>query len=819
MASNRIHVLFLWLPFCVALAAEAAVEKSIWSGDLLSPPDSNTTNPSSWVSSSGHFAFGFYRHGNGHGYAIGIWLIAGTNETVVWTANRDDPPISSNSTLQLTVDGLLLKQGSDAQGQVYVASEPAGSASMLDSGNFVIYSQESSFFVVWQSFHHPTDTILGGQNLTILNQLVSSRSTSDRSTGHYYLAYQRDNNLVAYPVNSSSQPLDAYWASMDYFPYMIGVEQLSLDTKGNLCFIAPTQCLATNTHHQNKPQNTSSIYRATLDVDGNLRLYEHLFEDVEGSTITNSPSSSSLVHTLWQAFTDECQIKGFCGSNSFCSNIRGNARCQCYPGFVPYNTKTSYSNAMFLECKLNYTKDDCERSGGRNYLLYNTVSLEEMRWDDCPYWAKPMSMEACNKSCKEDCDCGAALYTNGQCNKYSLPVRYGRKVPNASDTGMALFKVPSGYVIGKNTTTSSPKNPNAIVNNQRGLILILASTLGSISFLCVVFVVSIFFIYRSQVHRFTKLSASSNLGFTEECSLRSFSFDELVKATSGFTEEVGRGSFGAVYRGTIGENSKRIAVKRIEKFVDEGEREFRAEITAISRTHHRNLVKLIGFCIEGSRKLLVYEYVSNGSLANLLFKTKKHLPWKERLKIALDVARGVQYLHEECEVRIVHCNLKPHNILMDELLTAKISDFGLARLSKPELSSIRPDKNEVRTGYLAPEWQKEALASVKADVFSYGIVLLEIVCRRRSIEVNVPSPEEVLLSSWAYHCFATEQLHKLVAYNEDEKQDMDWKTLERMVKVGLLCVQDDPSLRPSMRNVILMLEGWKDVPIPPSPSC
>ncbi|MED6179885.1 hypothetical protein PIB30_004940 [Stylosanthes scabra] len=794
MASNCIHVLFLWLSFCVALADNI----DIFLDEIISPPNSSTEYSSSWVSSSGQFEFGFYHHGDG--YAIGIWLKGGDgSKTVVWTAKRDDPPISSNSTLELTVDGLLLKQGSDVQGQVYVDTEPAGSASMLDSGNFVIYAQEGSS-IVWQSFHHPTDTILGGQNLTIRNQLVSSISTSDRSTGHHFLAFQRDDNLVAYPINSSAESPDAYWSSNNL--YQQEVEQLSLDTKGNLCFDDAFQCLVNNTNHQNQPHNTSSIYRATLDVDGNLRLYEHLFEDKEGSNITN----------LWQALSDECQIKGFCGINSYCSNTSGTARCQCYPGFIPSNNHTTGSNAMFLECKLNYSKDDCETSGDRNFLLYNIVSLEEMQWDGYPYWAKPMSMRACDKSCKTDCDCGAALYTNGQCSKYSLPLRYGRKAPNESDTGMALFKVPSGYVIRGNTTTSSPKNPNAIVNNRKGLILILASTLGSISFLCVLFVVSIFFTYRSQVHRFTKLSASSNLGFTEECSLRSFSFDELVKATSGFTEEVGRGSFGAVYRGTIGENNRRIAVKRMEKIADEGEREFRAEITAIARTHHRNLVKLLGFCIEGSRKLLVYEYVSNGSLANLLFKTKKHLPLKERLKIALDVARGVQYLHEECEVCIIHCNLKPQNILMDELLTAKISDFGLARLSKPEFSRNRADK-EVTTGYLAPEWQKELLVSIKADVFSYGIVLLEIVCRRRNIELDVPSSEEVLLSSWAYHCFATEQLHNLVSY---EEEDMDWKTLERMLKVGLLCVQDDPSLRPSMRNVILMLEGWKDIPIPPS---
>ncbi|XP_057720162.1 G-type lectin S-receptor-like serine/threonine-protein kinase LECRK3 [Arachis stenosperma] len=785
-------------------------------GHSLSPKGNQS---SSWLSSSGHFAFGFYPHAQGYGYAVGIWLLGEPDITLVWTANRNDPPLPSSSTLLLTIDGLVLQQGQKITNNVTGASM----ASMLDSGNFVIY--DDSHVVVWQSFDHPTDTILGGQNLTAANRLVSSLSKTDHSTGLFYLIMQEsDSNLVAYPLKTLPYAEDHYWAEIDNAT--TGSVQLSLNTEGFLC-LREHQCFVNNTNllrnSNSQKQNTTSIYRATFDFDGVFRLYEHQF-DGEGN---RRPLS---VEIRWEALHDKCQINGFCGFNSYCSNTN---MCHCYPGFVPIS-----SNGMFLECKLNYSKDECQSNPDPS-SLYDVTLLEHMSWSDFPYLVtKETTMEACEESCKEDCDCGGALYANngGICSIYRLPLRYGRKVPNASDTATAIFKVPyhSGFLI--NQTHLDPDS-HVVVDNKRSLILILSSSLGSVTLLCVIIAVSVFFNYRHHVYSYAKLSASSNLGFTKECSLRSFSFDELLEATSGFTEEIGRGSYGAVYKGTVtGDGSnKSVAVKRLERIADdEGEREFRAEVTAIARTHHRNLVKLVGYCIEGSRKLLVYEYVSNGCLANLLFKGKNHhhhhhdqaLPWKERIKIALDVARGVQYLHEECGVRIVHCNLKPQNILIDEAWTAKISDFGLARLLKqPQQPEFLTD-DEVRSSYLAPEWKNEAspslsscsspLVSVKVDIYSYGVVVLEIVCRRRSIDVNVKCPEEVLLSSWVYQCYAEGELRKLVV-NESEEEDTDWKTLERMVKVGLWCVQDDPSLRPSMKNVILMLEGWKPIPTPPSP--
>lgn len=235
-------------------------------------------------------------------------------------------------------------------------------------------------------------------------------------------------------------------------------------------------------------------------------------------------------------------------------------------------------------------------------------------------------------------------------------------------------------------------------------------------------------------------------------------------------------------------------------------------MAAVRRTHHRNLVHLLGFCMEGSRKLLVYEYMSNGSLADFIFKAERRPLWKERVRISLEVARGILYLHEESEIQIIHCDIKPQNILLDDSWTAKICDFSLARLSMPNQSVTDTGARGSR-GYMAPEWQKNGLITVKSDVYSFGVLLLEIVCCRSYLEVNVSTADEVLLATWVYNCFVAGELNKLVG-----EEDVHMKTLERMVKVGLLCIQDDPNLRPAMKNVMLMLEGTMDVPVPPSPT-
>ena len=291
--------------------------------------------------------------------------------------------------------------------------------------------------------------------------------------------------------------------------------------------------------------------------------------------------------------------------------------------------------------------------------------------------------------------------------------------------------------------------------------------------------------------------------------MRLFSYNELKRATNGFKEQLGKGSFGAVYKGALYKGKRLVAVKRLEKLVEEGEREFRSEMRAIGRTHHRNLVRLLGYCAEDSKRLLVYEYMSNGSLADHLFKAQMSPNWNERVTIALDIARGILYLHEECEASIIHCDIKPQNILMDDFWTAKISDFGLAKFLMADQTRTFTGVRGTR-GYLAPEWQKNTPISVKADVYSYGIVLLEIVCCRRNVELDVSNEEEVILSTWIYNCFVARELHKILRGEEADKT-----MVENMVKVALWCIQDEPALRPTMKSVVLMLEGITEV-LPPS---
>ncbi|KAL2338365.1 hypothetical protein Fmac_012811 [Flemingia macrophylla] len=287
-------------------------ERMLELGSWLSPGG----NRSSWVSSSGHFAFGFYPQA--HGYAVGIWLI-GAENTTVWTADRDSPLLFLQFHLTLKTTGLhIFQRGSEDQ--------------------VLVSNSTSKHVVVWQSFDYPPDTILGGHNFTKGVKLVSSLSQSDHSTGLFYLVMQRDGNLVAYPVNSPASIADAYWSSKTLSRFGM----LSLNVSGFLCLnisAGKIQCLNNNISHGKKSHNTSSIYRATLGVDGNFVLYEHQFEG----------NGSSHVQPMWSTSLDKCEVKGVCGLNSYCSNVKGNTKCKCFPGFIPSKSRVKGNVFPLLE--------------------------------------------------------------------------------------------------------------------------------------------------------------------------------------------------------------------------------------------------------------------------------------------------------------------------------------------------------------------------------------------------------------------------------------------------------------------------------------
>lgn len=301
-----------------------------------------------------------------------------------------------------------------------------------------------------------------------------------------------------------------------------------------------------------------------------------------------------------------------------------------------------------------------------------------------------------------------------------------------------------------------------------------------------------------------------------ETNLCSFSYDALKEATWGFIEELGRGSFGIVFKGELkaASSCNVVAVKKLDRLAQDREKEFKTELRAIGKTCHKNLVKLIGYCDEGMHRMLVYEFMSNGSLANILFGETKPI-WNQRVGFALGIARGLVYLHEECDTTIIHCDIKPQNILIDEYFTAKISDFGLAKLLLVDQTRTKTMIRGTR-GYVAPEWFKNVPVTAKVDVYSFGAMLLEIVCCRKSVVLMESGEEEkAILTDWACDCYMEGRIDALVENDQEALDDID--RLEKWIKIAIWCIQEHPEMRPTMRMVMQMLEGVVQVPNPPSP--
>ncbi|KAL1216109.1 putative LRR receptor-like serine/threonine-protein kinase [Cardamine amara subsp. amara] len=294
----------------------------------------------------------------------------------------------------------------------------------------------------------------------------------------------------------------------------------------------------------------------------------------------------------------------------------------------------------------------------------------------------------------------------------------------------------------------------------------------------------------------------------------SFTLKQIKRATNNFDPEnkIGEGGFGPVYKGVLSDGVT-IAVKQLSSKSKQGNREFVTEIGMISALQHPNLVKLYGCCIEGKELLLVYEYLENNSLARALFGTEKqrlHLDWPTRNKICIGIAKGLAYLHEESRLKIVHRDIKATNVLLDQSLNAKISDFGLAKLDEEENTHIST-RIAGTIGYMAPEYAMRGYLTDKADVYSFGVVCLEIVSGKSNTNYR-PKEEFVYLLDWAY--VLQEQGSLLELVDMDLGTSFSKKEAMRMLNIALLCTNPSPTLRPPMSSVVSMLEGKSKVQPP-----
>ncbi|KAK3145240.1 hypothetical protein QOZ80_4AG0326070 [Eleusine coracana subsp. coracana] len=737
--------------------------------------------------------------GNSSAYLLAVWFHKISNQTVAWYAKTtgDGPAepvqVSSGSRLQLTSSGVLMLL--DPTGTQVWNPKVIGAAyaNMLDTGNFVLDAADGS--TKWGTFNNPADTILPTQILTPGMTLRSRIIATDYSDGRFLLNMR--NNLVAlYPIAvPSGYGYNTYWSKEG------SIKNLVFDATGRIY-------VAMNSTQINMTSVVTSsmadyYHRATLDPDGAFRQYVYPKKA--------SKQSSQAWSVVGMVPDNICQAtttigSGTCGFNSYCmlddTNNQTTCMCPAQYSFIDEDRK-------YKGCKPDFLPQSCDLDEGAAVLKFQLTSMDNVDWPFADYEQQtPVTKNDCQNLCLTDCFCSVAVFHDSDktCWKKKMPLSNGMMGDFVQRT--VFIKVPKD-----NSSHSELPDSSKWKKDKKYWILGSSLFLGSSIFVNILLIsVLLFGTYCTVTKtRVPSVKLSSNLGLP----LKAFTYAELEDATIGFKEVLGTGGSGIVYKGQLQDEHRTfIAVKKIDKLEHETEKEFTIEVQTIGRTHHKNLVRLLGFCNEGKERLLVYEFMTNGSLNSFLFGDIR-LPWSLRAQLALGVARGLLYLHEECSTQIIHCDIKPQNILLDENFIAKISDFGLAKLLRTKQTQTNTGIRGTR-GYVAPEWFKNIGITAKVDVYSFGVILLELICCRRNVELEVTEEDKKILTYWAMDCYRCGRVDFLV--EGDDEAILNLKNVERFVEVALWCLQEDPTIRPTMLKVTQMLDGAAPIPTPPDPA-
>ena len=601
---------------------------------------------SSWASPSGDFAFGFQQIEE-NGFLLSIWFNKIPERTVVWSANGQNLA-PKGSKVVLTSDGRLLLDDPSGKQIWYAGPSSNGTvyAAMLDSGNFVLVGQNSKYW--WQSFDQPTDTILPGQALNQPGRLVSRYLETNYSNGRFQFVLQEDGNLILYntyfPLNSTHF---GYWSAQ-----VSGSDFSLVFNQSGYVYLRANNGSIINTISSKAPTTQDVYQRAILEYDG---VFRHYIYPKSSSSNTGSWQTTSFIPPNICLSLTEQTGSGACGFNSYCT-FDERKSCHCPPGYSFIDPSD-----IMKGCKQDFDSQSCDESSPEAHLFY-LYEMENIDWPLLKYeYFQQVSEDWCRNSCLGDCFCAAAIFNAGKCWKKNLPLPNGRLDPTSGTK--ALIKI--------RKDNSTWKSKDCVKKNHHSKLIIVGSVLlGSSISLDLLFLVIGFLVAYQFRRRNSTVNQSSQLN-ADMC-LRSFTYEELWKATDGFKEELGRGAFSTVYKGVpLDLTGNHIAVKKLDNMVKENEEEFKTEVSAVGRTNHRNLVQLLGFCNEGEHRLLIYQFMSKGSLASFLFNAERP-SWFQRIQIALGTARGLLYLHEECSTQIIHCDIKPHNVLLDGSCTAKI---------------------------------------------------------------------------------------------------------------------------------------------------
>ncbi|XP_009355003.2 G-type lectin S-receptor-like serine/threonine-protein kinase RKS1 isoform X1 [Pyrus x bretschneideri] len=753
------------------------------------------------------FALGFFSPGNSHNRYIGVWYNNIPIQTIVWIANRDNPitPIAGTGLLAIHGDhGGLVIYGKDQNTPLWSAnvtvSSPNNSviAKLLDTGNLVLLENNgSSPRVLWQGFDYPSDTLLplmkiGLNRRSGLNRRLRSRKSQD-DPGSGNFSYEIDPTGFPQLMLFKGQTKwfrGGTWTGQRFS----GVPEFTINSVRSfvnnkdemyMMFTVP---------------NGSVFTRGVLDESGIVKRF--VWRDQENNWIEVSSSPSE-----W------CDYYGQCGPNGNCDPYSNyNFSCLCLPGFEPKFTQDWYLRDGLGGCLRKLGASTCQKGEG-----FVKVARAKVPDSSKARVNMSLSLKGCEQECMKNCSCMAYARADERGGGMGCVTWYGDLMDTRtfSNVGQDL------YVRVDAVTLAQFANGSVISKKARLAI----SLLSALAFLGLVFLLCWLVRRKSKAGRQRK-----NMFFMEDrtdlddqskinSELQFFDQTTVAAATDNFSvaNKLGKGGFGSVYKGVL-HNGKEIAVKRLSKNSGQGIEEFKNEVVIIAKLQHRNLVKIIGCCVEDEEKMLIYEYVPNKSLDSFIFdETKKNLlDWTKRFEIICGIARGILYLHQDSRLRIIHRDLKASNILLDASMSPKIADFGMARIFLRDQSEANTHRVVGTYGYMSPEYAMEGIFSVKSDVYSFGVLLLEIITGRRNSGYYHKKYPHSNLVGYVWDLWREGNALEIVDPSIGESYHVN--EVARCIQIGLLCVQEFAADRPTMSAVVFMLGNEATVPSPTQPA-
>ncbi|XP_073150798.1 cysteine-rich receptor-like protein kinase 15 [Henckelia pumila] len=557
--------------------------------------------------------------------------------------------------------------------------------------------------------------------------------------------------------------------------------------------------------------DSNGFYNASMGQSARDTAYAHVFcrGDVGletcSSCIQNAASGIVKIcpYQKQAAWLDEFCTLRYSDENIFGTRVTS-------PTIISWNVGNASSPNQFMADVRTLLQDlrDAAAGGGslRKVAAGNGSSIDSQTIYSLVQCPPDLSPESCSDCLREASDLPIQCENKRGCRvlKPSCNVRYEVQSFYNETRLRELQALLTPPPLQQPPSSSLPPGPPPTPGRSKKTIIVVVVSIV----VCLIVAVfgGIFFIKsRKKKPMERQLGSTHHINVAESLQ---YDFNVIKAATNDFSNAniLGKGGFGAVYKGELS-NVEKFAVKRLSVDSGQGDVEFKNEVLLVAKLQHRNLVRLLGFSMEGKERLLIYEFVENTSLDRFIFDPIKrnYLDWDTRYKIIGGISRGLQYLHEESRFKIIHRDLKASNILLDGEMNAKIADFGMARLCATDETQGNTNRIVGTYGYMSPEYAMHGQFSIKSDVFSFGVLILEIITGRKNSSFrNGENIEDLLSMAWKYWRQGTikDIIDPALMANLESLRDM-----LRLIHIGLLCVQDNPTDRPTMASIILMLSS------------